>query len=992
MKYINKKIIIFSLALFSIFVFNMLSYCIVSTNSLASSKVKISTMSVISSNSEAFDNKNSRVVGDNAILANKTDKYINDKKNIISSLSEVVKNNLYTEKVININSKEDFLVFASHCRNDAYTLGKTINLNTDLDFKNDEFFFISTFAGKFNGNNKKISGLHFDKKQSIMALFLNVREGAVVQNLIIDVTIHEDNSENLIAGLCAINSGTIQECIVNGSIKGKAQIGGIVANNKETGVIKNCRFTGDVIGKMSFGGICGYNSGEISLCVNDGDINTIYLDEDKGIQDIKNLKEILDKNSTKEFTLTFKDGGGICGYSEGRVSACVNNGIVGYTRVGYNIGGIVGRNVGYTFASINNGKVFGRKDIGGVVGQNVPENTKQLIGSSARDIQKETNRLNELCDKSIQEMRYYSDNINATFTHAHGTMTDIKDSGLEKTRDYANTISALGKYMSTVEGLINELGSSVVTTGLDPSNPASLTTAAIANMNMNIIALALEKISMSGVLDGGKILQETAANTIGNLDDDNEQLTSLLTDLKLLNEELNAYSESLSTNLSLINKQMQVISNMVLEPMIEVEELNKDDYIEDVSSENDPNLITGKIYSCENKANVQADLNVGGICGCMDLEYEEDPESDTNATELLNLRSRYYRKSVLLSCTNQGLVLGKVNSIGGIVGNMNIGIVSSCNSYGFIDATDCENVGGIAGLSNSTVAKSFASGDIVGKKCVGGIVGKGETVRDCDSIANVFGEEFFGAISGYMGIDYENNFLRNCFVSDKLEGIDRFSFKGRAEKISYEALKKKYKNDPDKILKLKLRFSIIEDEDDSSKDVIVKDVSFEYGASFDNSIYPKVDSRDGYYFVWDYVDLNNLKCDTLVKGRYIEYITAIESTQKRDNNLAAFLVLSDFTNNDKFVVSKLEEETKKSSSWKFNISRELKNNAKIKIRFLPLPYFEKLKKIDVDYDVYVDYNDGKGKQKVQNTKFGSYIEFEVKQLDFTVYFKSNKLF
>ena len=48
-------------------------------------------------------------------------------------------------------------------------------------------------------------------------------------------------------------------------------------------------------------------------------------------------------------------------------------GAVGYAHVGYNIGGIVGRQSGYLSSCTNSGTILGRKDVGGIAGQLEPE-------------------------------------------------------------------------------------------------------------------------------------------------------------------------------------------------------------------------------------------------------------------------------------------------------------------------------------------------------------------------------------------------------------------------------------------------------------------------------------------------------------------------------------------------------------------------------------------------------------------------------------------
>ena len=75
------------------------------------------------------------------------------------------------------------------------------------------------------------------------------------------------------------------------------------------------------------------------------------------------------------------DTGGIVGYSSGVVQSCVNRGTVGYPHVGYNTGGIAGRQDSYLSGCTNSGTVYGRKDVGGIVGQAEPYVLVDLAGT-----------------------------------------------------------------------------------------------------------------------------------------------------------------------------------------------------------------------------------------------------------------------------------------------------------------------------------------------------------------------------------------------------------------------------------------------------------------------------------------------------------------------------------------------------------------------------------------------------------------------------------
>ena len=99
------------------------------------------------------------------------------------------------------------------------------------------------------------------------------------------------------------------------------------------------------------------------------------------------------------------DTGGICGYSSGSMISCENYGTIGYTHVGYNVGGIVGRQCGYVERCINYGDVKGRKDVGGVVGQAVPDVTIVYGQDYLGSIETELGNLEKLLQQTTSDAK-----------------------------------------------------------------------------------------------------------------------------------------------------------------------------------------------------------------------------------------------------------------------------------------------------------------------------------------------------------------------------------------------------------------------------------------------------------------------------------------------------------------------------------------------------------------------------------------------------------
>ena len=156
-------------------------------------------------------------------------------------------------------------------------------------------------------------------------------------------------------------------------------------------------------------------------------------------------------------------------------------------------------------------------------------------------------------------------------------------------------------------------------------------------------------------------------------------------------------------------------------------------------------------------------------------------------------------------------------------------------------------VGGIAGQTGSTVRQSYAKCTPSGSRYVGGIVGAGvaqtvsgssSTVTGCYSMVKITdAAQFSGAVSGS---DAESLPITISFPIRS--GLDTVSRTGKAEPISYDELLD-VPTVPDGMRQLELRF--VADEE------TLKVQTFQYGDPFDETIYPDIPEKDGYYGQWD---------------------------------------------------------------------------------------------------------------------------------------------
>ena len=374
----------------------------------------------------------------------------------------------------------------------------------------------------------------------------------------------------------------------------------------------------------------------------------------------------------------------------------------------------------------------------------------------------------------------------------------------------------------------------------------------------------------------------------------NAALSGVLSETKTLSCQLDGANQSLATDIENIGGQIVDIMNLFTDALNEVQSAGDDPLYEDVSDEDIAQATQGKVSDSANYGAVHGDLDVGGIAGNMGIENDLDPEGDLSSIPDDAYRVTMQTKAILLSCDNYGSVTAKKNCAGGVVGRMELGILAGCGGYGRTESTSGDYIGGVGGYALSTIRDSYAKCTLAGRSYLGGIVGSGEKVNDCVSMVQIEkSTQFAGAIAG----EITKSAAGNVFVSDTLAGIDRVSYAGQAEPVSYETLLEKEKL-PREFAALRLTFRTYNGDDsedaDEENSEIIKTVDFRYGDSFGADVYPQVPQKNGHYVRWDRTDLTNLRFDTIVTGTWPPYVTVLPSEAARDDGRPVFYIEGSF--------------------------------------------------------------------------------------------------
>lgn len=361
-----------------------------------------------------------------------------------------------------ISSTEDFLEFADLCTLDTYSSGKTFVLKADIDLSKTSFSGVPAFSGVFDGAGHTVKGLKITSGGEYKALFRYVLKSGVIKNLNVSGDISPKGTDNYIAGIAASNEGTISDCTFTGTLSGSLYIGGIAGINKQGAYIRNCTSYAGISGKRYTGGIAGKNSGTISGCINNGDVNSYEKSTSTSLDGLDtDFSAALEKfrisreQNEESIVAGHSDAGGIAGFSDGTINNCRNNAVVGYQHIGYNIGGIAGRQSGYIENCSNYGRIYGRKDVGGIVGQAEPFIVLSISESALDKLKRELDGLNSEMNTLTDHASETSDDISQSVDSINGLtdearknaenladgVTDFADENIDVVNDIFNTLS-----------------------------------------------------------------------------------------------------------------------------------------------------------------------------------------------------------------------------------------------------------------------------------------------------------------------------------------------------------------------------------------------------------------------------------------------------------------------------------------------------------------------------------------------------------------------
>ena len=824
---------------------------------------------------------------------------------------------------IDIFTAEDLMSLAENCHHEAWSSDKFVVLKNDISLENSDFSSIPIFSGIFNGNGHTISGYSNDGTGYVTGFFRYVSRTGCVQSLTIEADIDASEDGYVTGALAGINDGYIRKCVVTGSVSGVTATGGIVGINGTGGLVIDCENRAEVSGFYYTGGIAGRNYGVIRRGINSGNINSTSewaAENDERQVDV--ISEITGDLSLISYQSGI-DTGGIAGFSRGMILSSRNDAVVGYERVGYNIGGICGRHCGTIFSCTNNGTVLGKKDVGGIAGQQEP----YIETDPSKSISDQIARINALADKTARDAEGATPAVTEaiyalqqaagrTMDDASAMSGDLSEYKLEENRDWAGMIEdrAERAEKEVLESLENRMDSM-----LDRlSSYEDLSKEKMEELFGDTDISDLSEEELRELIDGiegaaGKEedLKEspdedlsseisdkadeagaefndtinsgihTWNSGIDDLTENRDILTSDLSDVRYATDVLisvsSMYSAQLTQDAAMLNDQINRTYDLMDDLVRGVEEEGMDYLFSDVSETAGSYNFDGRMVSCRNNGIVNGDINAGGIAGTLAVD-SENLENNAIARFELKTGEAYAICSNVEDCENFGIVNVRTDSAGGIVGRAEHGCIRGGCGYGAVMSDDGDHIGGISGYSEGTILSSYSTCTLSGKDLVGGIAGYAVSVKQCVSMP-VFGDVRgdCGGIAGQIlretgteavnGNDYSDN----LYVSGDHYGIDNISYEGITDEVTYDELMQ-MDGIPSEFGNLKVIFV--------AGGEVVKIFRASYGDDMGFLAQPEIPDMEGSYGVWPDLSGKKVAGNMVVEAEYISHVGVLASDVK----------------------------------------------------------------------------------------------------------------
>lgn len=732
---------------------------------------------------------------------------------------------------LRIARRQQFLDFAENCRLDSYSRNLSVVLLTDIDLAGVDFSGIPIFCGNFDGNGHTVSGLSITRDGSNMGLFRYVDASGVIQNLTVSGAVTPDGSRSAVGGISGHNAGKIQNCFFDGTVSGSDDVGGIAGINAITGIIDGCHSKGVITGDHRVGGVVGNNLGVVRSCNNRSGVNTTAEENQIKLSDIS-LETITGSESVSAVT----DIGGIAGTSSGVIRQSKNRGNVGYQHMGYNVGGIAGTQTGYLYKCENFAQVYGRKEVGGIVGQMEPTTFIEYTEDTMQILQSQLGTVSNLTGQAFSTIQDGNSDMGVQVDDLYNSLVDAKDA-LDTL--LPNGDDPYPPDRDTIDAAINNANSSLAAAG-------SSLYAIMDSVNDTADSLSRIMRSIAGQISA---MSATVGNASQNLGGTIEDISDRDT------AEILSGKVEKCTNSGAVLGDLNaggVVGAIAYENRLDPE---NDLQIGGDNSMNFDTQLRAVILGCENSGSVTAKRqNVGGIVGWMALGLTKD-------------------------CLSTGSIDAEdANYVGGVAGKSD-GYVRRCSAKSAI--TGNAYVGGVAG-EGLTVTDCRSMVQLTGSEKAGAILGfKGEHSGFLKSESDDTDETEEDTVTG-------NYYLT---VGSDIGAIDGVSYAGSAQPLEHDDFVELEGLDPIfKVISVRFVYD----------DGMMHTVTLAPGEALSPDSIPKLPEKAGYVGRWDGLadaDLSDIRFDVSFPAVYTAEWETVQSEPLGESKLPTLLAQGQFSDN-----------------------------------------------------------------------------------------------
>ena len=611
----------------------------------------------------------------------------------------------------------------------------------------------------------------------------------------------------------------VQDLNVSGFIAPKGSqnlVGGIAGEN--SGTIQNCTFQGTITGSDQVGAIVGSNrvTGVIENCQTSGLVHGDHFI------------------------------GGIAGSNSGVIRSCLNRANVNITPQQNDV-----ELSDITLENITNSESANTvTDVGGIVGSN---------GGVIRDC-------DNFADIGYKHMGY---NIGGIAGSSMGYVTQSQNFGSVSGR---KEVGGVVGQMEPVTLIVFTTDTLQILQGqLDAMG--ALAGRATANLDSAGTAISGQVYAMKENVQTAKDAAQVLLPGGGdNLDSILAAQSALSSSFQGMQSNMQSISSTSQTAIATLSSDLRALTGQIgaMGATLRNAPQNLGGSIVDVSDNDTPEDITGKIEDCANYGAILADLNAGGIAGAVAPENDLDPEDDLEISGETSLNFDSELRAVILDCENRASVTATKQRSGGIAGWMALGLVKECLNTGELSCPAADYVGGIVGESNGFIRNSSANCAISGAVYVGGIAGSGKTVSGNRSMIRLAATEKGGAILGYA--EDRSAIQDNYYMTLETDpgAIDGISYDGCAQPLKTE------------------EFLALENLHSIFRQITVsflypngtkEEVHVYPGEALNPSDIPALPEKEGYNAHWEGLDSLNVEFDTVFVAQYTPYTSVLASQQ-----------------------------------------------------------------------------------------------------------------